>query len=328
MRGRFKVSGTWLSAIINSSRYRDPPFFVRTTIHALVLASLAPCWSTLAAQSTIDPAGKFAYGANTGWHNWRPSGSDGVVCGDFFLSGNAYSANTGWIRLGDGSPDNGWSYANDSSSDYGVNHDGAGNLSGFAYGPNTGWINFGWADPSDPNRPRIDLRTGALEGYAYGANTGWIRLGTGQLATVTLDCPDIDNDGIADAWEQRYFGSLKVADATTDLDGDGWGDLAESQADTNPRDRGDFLRIVDQTFAIVPGRLPGEEILRTSLVFTSRPTRFYRLHLGDDLRRFFEDSDLGLITPGSGDTTSVSSSLADPPERLFFRIEPVPPLKP
>ena len=47
----------------------------------------------------------------------------------------------GWIHLGDGTPANGIRYQNNSASDYGVNHDGLGNLSGLAYGANIGWIN-------------------------------------------------------------------------------------------------------------------------------------------------------------------------------------------
>src|SRR6187402_3513299 len=105
------------------------------------------------AQSTIDPALKHAWSANTGWINFRWSATDGVVIGERFLSGYAWAANTGWIHAGDGTPVNGHTYANNSATDYGVNHDGAGNLSGYAWSANTGWVNFGWAAANDPNRP-------------------------------------------------------------------------------------------------------------------------------------------------------------------------------
>ena len=48
-------------------------------------------------------------------------------------------ANIGWLDLGDGTPPNGIQYLNNSAADFGVNHDGAGNLSR-AFAELIGWM--------------------------------------------------------------------------------------------------------------------------------------------------------------------------------------------
>jgi hypothetical protein len=70
-------------------------------------------------------------------------------------------------------------YTNTSPDDYGVNHDGAGNLSGYAWGTNVGWINF---SPTHGG-VTIDLVTGEFDGHAWAENVGWIRFrGSGVVA--------------------------------------------------------------------------------------------------------------------------------------------------
>jgi hypothetical protein len=53
-----------------------------------------------------------------------------------------------------------------------------------------------------------------------------------QLRTSAVDT---DGDGLSDAWEQHYFGSLK-ANPTDDPDGDGVDNLHEFRAGTDPTD--------------------------------------------------------------------------------------------
>lgn len=142
----------------------------------------------------------------------------------WFFAGYAWAANSGWIHFGDGSPGNGHSYANSSGSDYGVNHDGAGNLSGLA-----------WA-----------------------ANTGWINLGTGLLATDAIQAPDTDDDEIADAWEILHFGSLGIAGPATHSDGDGVSDADEYAANTNPQDTASYLHVFSQSLTTTP---PGTNLV-------------------------------------------------------------------
>jgi hypothetical protein len=206
----------------------------------LVLGGL----STRAA-STIDPANPHAYGANIGWVNAYANGTNGAVIGQAFCEGYMYGANVGWIHLGDGAPVNHMAYGNDSPTDYGINHDGAGKLSGYAYGANIGWINF----EQVRGQPKVDLLTGVLSGYVWGANVGWISLSNAfaYVRTQTLGSgPDSDLDGIPDAWELVHTNDLTVLAALgKDSDGDGVLDVDEYGADTDPFDAGDYLAITD-----------------------------------------------------------------------------------
>ena len=79
-----------------------------------------------------------------------------------------YSANFGWINLGNGSPTNGIYYQNIATNDFGVNQDGLGNLRGYAWGANLGWINFEYQRRS----LKVDLRTGHYERLRTTAPTG------------------------------------------------------------------------------------------------------------------------------------------------------------
>ena len=201
-------------------------------IFTIIILTAYSCMAT----TTIDPANQYGYGANIGWINAEANTNNGAVIGQAFCSGYIYSANCGWISLGDGSPDNGMSYANNSATDFGVNHDGHANLSGYAYGANIGWITF----EQTYGQPKVDLMTGNLSGYAYGANVGWINLN--GIRTLSLAAPDSDGDGIADAWEYAHTNILSAL-GSGDADGDGISDINEYLADTDPLDSGDYLRI-------------------------------------------------------------------------------------
>jgi len=206
----------------------------KQNLAAMLLVAAIPCM----AATTIDPDNRFAYGANTGWINAEGDVANGAEIGRAFCSGYMYGANMGWVHLGDGSPADGVAYANDSASDFGVNHDGSGNLSGYAYGANIGWIVF----EQTYGRPKVDLLTGVLDGYAWGANVGWINLS--GLGTLSLAMVDTDGDGISDAWELGHTNSLSVlSGGEADSDGDGVPDVGEYAADTDPFDAGDYLRI-------------------------------------------------------------------------------------
>jgi hypothetical protein len=57
--------------------------------------------------STIDAANRYAYAGNAGWLDWRADGADGVAIDQYYCTGYLWSANCGWIGLGNG-PTNGW----------------------------------------------------------------------------------------------------------------------------------------------------------------------------------------------------------------------------
>lgn len=62
--------------------------------------------------------------------------------------------------------------------------------------------------------------------------------------------PDSDGDGIPDWWEIQYFGST-TANPNDDPDGDGFSNLQEYLADTNPNDRTSYLGFT--SLSLLPG---------------------------------------------------------------------------
>ena len=291
-----------------------------------ILCGLAAVAFHAGAATTINPANRFAYGANIGWVDWRGDTANGAVIGEFVCSGFIYATNVGWIHLGDGTPANGIRYQNNSATDFGVNHDGAGNLRGFACGANIGWLNFTnrAADGSTFDGPKVDLSTGRLSGYVYGANVGWISL-SNLFAFVQTDNipmgPDSDGDGIPDNWELHYAGNLTTLNGTGDNDGDGISNAREYLADTNPLDPSSALRVT--SFIANSGGSAN------TITFTSRPTRRYEVQERTTLESggLWSDSGLGLIAPDAGATTTRAFADAPSPTR-FFRVEANRPLSP
>ncbi len=268
-----------------------------------------------AAATTIDPVERYGWGANIGWMDWRGDTNNGAVIGEYVCSGYLWAANVGWIHLGSGAPANGIQYQNDSATDYGVNHDGLGNLRGYAYGANIGWINF-----ESTGAPRVDLVTGRLSGYAYSANCGWISLSNAvaQIRTVIAPGADSDGDGLPDAWERLTFGNL-AAGPTGDPDNDGMNNLQEYLAGTKPLDGNDYLRIT--AFSTTPGGT------LATVRWTSVPTRQYHLEKALNLGTgSWFDSGLGLIPPDGYDTERTLTDTNAP--MRFYRVRAVRPLSP
>jgi hypothetical protein len=271
------------------------------------------------AESTIAPEKKFAWSANTGWFNWRPGPAEGVVTGEYVLSGYAWAANVGWIHFGSGQPENGIRYGNKSAADFGVNLLPDFTLRGFAYGANIGWIQF---EPT--GNPRLHPVTGRLSGKAWSANAGWISLDdslANYVATTSIPMgADTDADGIADAWELERTGGLTVLTAAGDRDGDGLSDAAEYAADTNPLDPGDALRV---TALVVEDRTTW-----ISLTWTSRVTRRYLIEARLDLPLgSWTPSSLGEISADSNSTTTRSFTQPAAAQQ-FYRIRALRPLAP
>ncbi len=258
------------------------------------------------------------YGANVGWINARGNVSDGAVIGQFYGTGYLYGANVGWIRMGSGTPANGYAYANDSAMDWGVNHDGVGNLRGMAYGANIGWVVF-----EDIGDPRVDLANGNLSGYVWGANVGWISL-SNQVAFVQADTldpgPDTDGDGIPDAWEYMMAGDLEtLGPHPDDYDGDGVSDYHEYLAGTDPLDP-------DDRFEIVAIDRTGHT---NTLSWTAVSTRLYRIETTDELKTngtVWVDSGLGVISPDP--SAIMSRDIVQTNDMEFIRARVILPLAP
>jgi hypothetical protein len=227
-----------------------------------LFSALASGW----AATTINSTNNYAYGANLGWMDWTGDTANGAVIGDYVCSGYIYSANVGWICLGNGSPTNSIRYQNLSSGDFGVNHDGAGNLSGYAYGANVGWINF-----TNTGAPAVDLYTGNLSGYVWSANCGWISLSNSMayVQTTNISPGALSTNGLPVAWLLTYFGTTNI-NASADPDHDGQSNLQEYLAGTDPNNGTDYLHIT----SITHNALPSTYVI---LQWTSEPSRFYAI---------------------------------------------------
>jgi hypothetical protein len=283
-------------------------FFCLLSITAIFSASAA---------TTIDPVNKYAYGANIGWIDWRGDTNSGAVVGEYVCSGNIYSANVGWVSLGNGAPTNGVRYLNVAPNDFGVNQDGLGNLRGFAYGANIGWINF-----ENIGAPRVDLQSGKMTGYVYSANCGWISLSNAfavvQTSTIAPGS-DSDSNGLADAWELENFGHLGV-NPNADPDGDDMSNKQEYLAGTNPNDANSDLEIT--AFTATPG---GTSV---NITWESVLTRNYYIQKRLDLNpgTLWLDSGLGLIAPDGASTTRLFSDSSS--SMRYYRVQAVRPLAP
>ena len=287
------------------------------TLFALCLlaVSVAAGWCA----ATIDATNKYAYGANLGWMNWRPSTADGVVTGEYVCSGSVWAANVGWINFGSGTPANGIRYQNNSATDFGVNLLADGTLRGLAWGANIGWVNF-----EATGNPRIDFATGILRGYAWGANIGWITLDDGgsHFVATTQIAPgaDTNGNGIPDAWELEHAGNLTTFTINGDADGDGIPDVAEYLADTDPLNPVDGLRITAFTLSA--------DTTVATLTWTSRLSRRYHIESTDDLAGgVWAESALAEIAPDS-DATTMRGLTQPAATQRFYRIRVARPLAP
>jgi len=268
------------------------------------------------AATSINAINKYAYGANIGWMDARGNTNAGAVIGEFICSGYFYSANIGWINLGSNAPANGIQYLNNSATDYGVNHDGQGNLRGFAYSANVGWINF-----ESNGAPKVNLQTGKLSGSVYSANCGWISLSNSFAVVQTDTIPggtDSNADGLPDAWERTYFGTISV-NSNADGDGDGMSNQQEYLAGTDPTNSLDKLKIIAYT-TTSGGTNP-------SLTWNSVLTRNYHIQKTTNLiSQIWTDSGLGVIPPvGSSITRAFTDTFAT---NRFYRVEASRPLAP
>jgi hypothetical protein len=288
------------------------------------LAALAAIHQPLstAAASTINATNHYAWNGNTGWIDFRPERpnvGDGFQFGEFSCSGYLWSPNLGWINCGDGSPADGVQYANANNADFGVNHYGTGDLYGLAWAANVGWINFGWwtLEPANPNRPHVNLATGEFSGSAWSANCGWINLGSGQLKTDRMDIVDTDGDGISDAFEITYTGSLTNMTASSDTDGDGQNDKAEYIALTNPFGPNGALKITRLSKL--------SNVNSVELEWTSSPARVYDIEAKPNIT----DTNwvyLGTVPGAAGPNTAQAIEAGAP--QAFFRVGVKLPLQP
>jgi hypothetical protein len=202
------------------------------TITLVALLPLALMAAPALAQTNVSSTNKYCWAENVGYLNWRDAngGAQGARLHATFLSGFIWGENIGWINLGDGTPANGFAYANTTGADFGVNFDPVtGHLTGLAWGENVGWINFSGGAMATPAQPaRIDpTNPRRLRGYAWGENIGWINLDHSQVFVEFLGCrADWNLDGVINstdisAFLTSWLASLQNGDLAADYNNDG-----------------------------------------------------------------------------------------------------------
>ena len=264
------------------------------------------------AATTINAVNHYAYAANLGWVDAGGDVTSGVVIGEYVCSGQLYAANVGWISLGSGSPANQIQYQNNSATDFGVNHDGLGNLTGYAYGANIGWINF-----ENTGAPKVDLFTGNLSGSVWSANCGWISLSNSVafVQTDSIQKGPLSTNGLPIAWLLQNFGTTNI-NANADADGDGVSNGNEYLAGTTPTSAASVLTITS-IFRNPPAN-------NSALNWNAVATRFYAVQTNNNLSSavwgdFSAPPTLGLNNTAFTDNT---------PTNRFYRIRAYRPLTP
>jgi hypothetical protein len=285
----------------------------------VVLAGMTTSIALAATNSTINASKKWAWSSSIGWINCKSDSTNGMVVGQYVCSGYMYSPTEGWISLGNGNPSNGIQYATNSATDYGVNHDGQGHLSGYAWSPSAGWINFGWTNATDPQAPKIDLKTGVLYGYAWGTGVGWISLS--NLSTyVKTDSmypgtSSISN-GIPDAWIIQNFVPTNGFSGLADSDTDGVINAYEYIAGTDPWNLNDVLKVTD--LSLSNGNL--------QIAWSSKESRLYKIDMKTSLfDSAWVDCGIGTNYPAEGSRTVTNFPLVA--TQGFYRVKAILPLQ-
>ncbi len=152
-----------------------------TLLCILALPVAAAAQAPLVSSGNISATDKYAWSETVGWSNLAAV-SAGVSVYDDHLEGFAWNENIGWIKLGSHSGGGYFTYANSTSSDWGVNLNGAA-LSGYGWSEAAGWVNF---SPTGGG-VSINPATGGFDGWAWGENLGWIHFkGVSPAYTVTF----------------------------------------------------------------------------------------------------------------------------------------------
>lgn len=144
-----------------------------------------------------------------------------------------------------------------------------------------------------------------------GAANGGVDHSAAQAFTIRV-IGDTDGDGIHDAWEGAYWGSLTNVAATTDTDLDGFPDVSEYLADTDPTNAASRLVIE----SIAPFTLLGAGV---DVTWQSVTTRLYRVDRSTNLLQTGGFSPFTSDVPGQAGSTTVTDP-APPGPRAFYRI--------
>jgi hypothetical protein len=121
---------------------------------------------------------------------------------------------------------------------------------------------------------------------------------------------DANENGMSDEFEQFYFGEVSPQrTAGQDTDGDGFSDLSEFLAGTNPKDNTDFLAVEVQE--LFPDR-------RVALQWNSTPGRIYRIQGSSNARDWTPFSDW---LRASEESTTYTTGAQPGSDSMLFQIE-------
>jgi hypothetical protein len=163
---------------------------------------------------------------------------------------------------------------------------------------------------NSPATPSFDMTIGRAGQFANFVNTdaAVLEAQPGQVVMLSIKPTpaDEDLDGLADSWEERFFGSTRGAFYSDDPDRDGVNNLGEETMGSDPTDRRSYLRL-----DIAEGRE------RIHLEWPSAEDRTYTIEGAKELGRFEPLKEGIRATPP---LNAYDFDRADLPGILFFRI--------
>jgi len=118
---------------------------------------------------------------------------------------------------------------------------------------------------------------------------------------------DTDDDGLMDAWEQRYFGSL-AQNGLADADGDGLSNFAEMKTRTSPVSAADALRLARITMPAAG---------QVQLAWNTLPGVMYQVRQSDDLSVW---TDASASMHGDGNAAVFNAPMEAGTTRRFYQI--------
>jgi len=163
-------------------------------------------------------------------------------------------------------------------------------------------------DPSTHPMLAPDGRTIVFTSFAGNLATADFNL-TRDVFTLRLGGPDTDADGMDDEWELTYFDTLEH-DGSSDSDNDGWSDLEEYRAGTNPVNSNSVLRVMSASHVV------GDTVV---IVWNSEPGRRYRIQYKREVTAPIWTELPGVITATGNTSTTTDTTVAGEPRR-FYRV--------